>query len=46
MIFTEPIWNMLHKIRVVMGKRDSRYKLTEFIEIDGIATVKYLPLQV
>ncbi|MFH0865516.1 MAG: IS1595 family transposase [Bacteroidota bacterium] len=30
----EPIWNMLHKIRVVMGKRDSRYKLTEFIEID------------
>lgn len=30
----EPIWNMLHKIRIVMGKRDSRYKLTEFIEID------------
>ena len=29
-----PIWNMLHKIRAVMGKRDSRYKLTEFIEID------------
>ena len=29
-----PIWNMLHKIRIVMGKRDSRYKLTEFIEID------------
>lgn len=30
----EPVWNMLHKIRIVMGKRDSRYKLTEFIEID------------
>lgn len=30
----EPVWNMLHKIREVMGKRDSRYKLTEFIEID------------
>lgn len=30
----EPIWNMLHKIRIVMGKRDSRYKLAEFIEID------------
>lgn len=30
----EPIWSMLHKIRVVMGKRDSRYKLAEFIEID------------
>jgi ribosomal protein S27E len=29
-----PIWNMLHKIRAVMGRRDSRYKLTEFIEID------------
>lgn len=30
----EPIWSMLHKIRIVMGKRDSRYKLAEFIEID------------
>ena len=30
----EPIWSMLHKIRIVMGKRDSRYKLSEFIEID------------
>jgi transposase-like protein len=30
----EPIWSMLHKIRVLMGKRDSRYKLSEYIEID------------
>ena len=30
----EPIWNMLHKIRIAMGKRDSRYKLSEYIEID------------
>jgi transposase-like protein/ribosomal protein S27E len=30
----EPIWKMLHKIREAMGKRDSKYKLTEFIEID------------
>jgi len=30
----EPIWIMLHKIRVAMGKRDCHYKLTEFIEID------------
>lgn len=30
----EPIWKMLHKIREAMGKRDCRYKLTEFIEID------------
>ena len=30
----EPIWKMLHKIREAMGRRDCRYKLTEFIEID------------
>jgi len=33
-IFFEPLWIQLQKIRIVMGKRDSRYKLTEFIEID------------
>jgi hypothetical protein len=30
----EPIWKMLHSIRIAMGNRDSRYKLTEYIEID------------
>ena len=30
----ETIWAMLHKIREAMGKRDSRYKLTEYIELD------------
>ncbi len=30
----EPIWNMLHKIRLAMGRRDSRYKLSEYIELD------------
>ena len=30
----EPIWRMLHKIREAMGKRDSMYNLTEFIEVD------------
>jgi transposase-like protein len=30
----EAIWSMLHKIRDAMGKRDSRYKLTEYIELD------------
>jgi len=30
----EPVWNMLHSIRNAMGKRDSNYNLTEFIEID------------
>jgi hypothetical protein len=30
----EAIWSMLHKIREAMGKRDARYKLTEYIELD------------
>lgn len=30
----EAIWSMLHKIRDAMGKRDSHYKLTEYIELD------------
>lgn len=30
----EAIWSMLHKIRDAMGRRDSRYKLTEYIELD------------
>lgn len=30
----EAIWSMLHKIREAMGIRDSRYKLTDYIELD------------
>lgn len=30
----EPIWQMLHKLREAMGKRDDRYQLTEIIELD------------
>ena len=30
----EPIWLMLHKIRTILGKRDSRYELSNFIEMD------------
>ena len=30
----EPVWYMLHKLRAAMGKRDSQYELTEFVEID------------
>ncbi|HRG87613.1 MAG TPA: IS1595 family transposase [Chitinophagales bacterium] len=30
----EPIWFMLYKIRVAMGRRDDKYKLDGFIEID------------
>ena len=30
----EPVWYMLHKLRAAMGKRDSRYELKEFVELD------------
>jgi transposase-like protein len=30
----EPIWYMMHKIRLIMGKRDDKYELTGHIEID------------
>lgn len=32
--YYEPIWAMMHKIRIVMGKRDNEYKLTEDVEVD------------
>lgn len=30
----EPVWAMMHKIRQMMGKRDSRYKLSDMVEFD------------
>lgn len=30
----EPIWAMMHKIRLVMGMRDAKYKLSEEVELD------------
>jgi hypothetical protein len=30
----QPIWEMMHKLRSVMGIRDSKYKLTKEIEMD------------
>jgi hypothetical protein len=30
----EPIWQMLHKIRWAMGRRDENYSLSEYLEID------------
>ena len=30
----EPIWLLMHKIRITMGHRDDKYKLTTFIEMD------------
>jgi hypothetical protein len=32
--YYEPIWAMLHKLRVIMGKRDDQYYLTNHIELD------------
>lgn len=32
--FYEPIWEMMHKIRSMMGKRDSNYILDDTIEVD------------
>lgn len=30
----QPIWEMMHKIRAVMGKRDNLYQLDEYVELD------------
>lgn len=30
----EPIWAMMHKIRISMGKRDNRYLLKDSVEVD------------
>ena len=30
----EPIWHLLHKLRAVMGKRDSHYSLSGVMELD------------
>lgn len=30
----QPIWEMLHKLRSVMGQRDGEYKLSDTIELD------------
>lgn len=32
--YYEPIWAMLHKLRAIMGKRDSKYQLDQIIELD------------
>lgn len=30
----QPVWEMMHKIRLVMKQREKRYKLSSFIEMD------------
>lgn len=32
--FYGPIWYMLHKLRSIMGKRENRYTIKEYIELD------------
>jgi hypothetical protein len=32
--YYEPIWTMLHKLRIAMGKRDAQYTLSGQIELD------------
>lgn len=32
--YYEPIWAMMHKLRIIMGKRDNNYYLTNNIELD------------
>ena len=38
----QTVWEMLHKIRGVMGKRDSRYKLNGSIELDDAFFFYYI----
>ena len=32
--FYEPIWEMMHKFRLMMGKRDTNYVLDDTVELD------------
>lgn len=41
--FYEPIWFMMHKIRIIMGKRDSIYKLENEVEMDEAFIVTTVP---
>jgi len=37
----EPVWAMVHKIRLAMGKRDAQYNLSDMVEMDeGYFTVE------
>ena len=39
----QPIWEMLHKLRNVMGKRDSEYRLSGQIELDNAFITTLIP---
>ena len=37
----QPVWEMVHKLRDVMGKRDARYNLHGDVEIDESCACTY-----
>ena len=39
----QPIWEMLHKLRNVMGKRDSKYSLSGQVELDNAFITSLIP---
>jgi transposase-like protein len=39
----QPIWEMLHKLRDVMGKRDSEYRLSGQVELDNAFITTLIP---
>ena len=39
----QPIWEMLHKLRNVMGKRDSKYSLSGQVELDNMFITTLIP---
>jgi transposase-like protein len=43
--FYEPVWAMMHKLRIVMGQRDAEYKLRDNVEIDEGFFVTTTPQQ-
>jgi hypothetical protein len=39
----QPIWELLNKLRDVMGKRDDKYRLTGQIELDNAFITTLIP---
>jgi hypothetical protein len=39
----QPIWEMLHKLRNVMGKRDNKYQLSGPVELDNAFITTLIP---
>ena len=39
----QPVWEMLHRLRSVMGKRDSQYQLSGQVEIDNAVITTLIP---